>query len=438
MTTPSPTPDFRESNRRFERRLTLVTSATLAVAAISVALTSFGGRFSLATVWGAFIIGGLAILTLLLTLTNHDLAAKRLLFVGGHGVVCLATIIAQTVEPITAPAMIYFTSIAAFIISPRFSLWMIALSLVTMAMAVLPGTIAGPADVNVLATAAVSAISFVAISIVMVLFAIRSSNTISQHHHRLEHNERLFQQVPHTAGRLGAAASQLNTMSQQQRRDSFRQQSAIEEILASMKTLRDSSSQISDASQRSLASARSSYDNSLRVSQEMSKLSDHVERITSILDRIKELSNKSELLALNASLEGTKAGKYGKGFSLVANQMQGLAESIAAAATDIRVLTQDIHQSTASTQQTTGEATKLAERVTSEAEQINGSVLKEKASVDQIVGALDEIATISANVSHGTTETTASSEELAKLAEQLTEMVEKFRSAAESAENSQT
>ena len=58
------------------------------------------------------------------------------------------------------------------------------------------------------------------------------------------------------------------------------------------------------------------------VGHRIAALIDHTQRINELLELIKNVSNKSEILALNAALEGVKAGEAGRGFSLVAAQMQ--------------------------------------------------------------------------------------------------------------------
>jgi len=58
-----------------------------------------------------------------------------------------------------------------------------------------------------------------------------------------------------------------------------------------------------------------------QVDENLALLVSHTQRIGEALDVIKDIANKTDLLALNAALEGTKAGEAGRGFSIVATQM---------------------------------------------------------------------------------------------------------------------
>lgn len=55
------------------------------------------------------------------------------------------------------------------------------------------------------------------------------------------------------------------------------------------------------------------------------KLSDAVKEIDITLNIISEISNSTNLLALNASIEVARAGEAGKGFAIVATEVGNLA-----------------------------------------------------------------------------------------------------------------
>jgi len=57
------------------------------------------------------------------------------------------------------------------------------------------------------------------------------------------------------------------------------------------------------------------------------RLSREMEKIKTVVSVMDELSQKTDLLSLNASIEATRAGESGKGFALVANEIRAISEN---------------------------------------------------------------------------------------------------------------
>ncbi|WP_342666852.1 methyl-accepting chemotaxis protein [Halonatronum saccharophilum] len=70
----------------------------------------------------------------------------------------------------------------------------------------------------------------------------------------------------------------------------------------------------------------------------MNDLADNSQKIQGIVKFINNIADQTNLLALNASIEAARAGEAGRGFSVVAEEIRGLADSTGTAVGDIKEL----------------------------------------------------------------------------------------------------
>ena len=79
-----------------------------------------------------------------------------------------------------------------------------------------------------------------------------------------------------------------------------------------------------------------------------------------IVETVNDLSEQSNLLAVNASIEAAKAGEQGRGFAVVASEVRTLAEQSKRATQQIRSILGDIQKATQTAVMSTEEGTKRA------------------------------------------------------------------------------
>lgn len=75
------------------------------------------------------------------------------------------------------------------------------------------------------------------------------------------------------------------------------------------------------------------------------KARDNIESTQAVTNLIKEISEQTNLLGLNASIEAAQAGEHGRGFSVVAQEIQKLSHNTADAVKQIESILDTIKES---------------------------------------------------------------------------------------------
>ncbi len=181
----------------------------------------------------------------------------------------------------------------------------------------------------------------------------------------------------------------------------------------------------------------------------MSKMNEDIQNITNIISGINDISNKTNLLSLNASIEAARAGESGKGFSVVASEVRSLAEQSKQFTREIENIILEIQkqsqamvnqaetslQGSEQQQKLITSAMNSSQIVYSHGQEIRSFVENIKRSSENIVGIKDSVLVVLDSISSSIQENAAGTQEVSANAEEVLATMEEFETSIHQLEN---
>lgn len=242
----------------------------------------------------------------------------------------------------------------------------------------------------------------------------------------LANQRELVARIAETSSEIRMGSSQILAGALQLEQTATEQAAVVEQTTRTMDSLLGSAQQISSASTAVLDNAERANANSQLIAERITELAQHTQRIAAFLEVIRDIANKTDLLALNAALEGTRAGEAGRGFSLVASQMQRLTVNVMDQVEDIKALTADIREATSAAVLATEDATKRALATEQSARQINLIIQQQRSGTEQASTSMNEISDAIRQSVQSSSQSARAATQLNELSEQLEELVQRF------------
>jgi len=259
-----------------------------------------------------------------------------------------------------------------------------------------------------------------------------------------------------------AVTSQLSAASSQTAATVNETSDSVESVRKKTELVNQKTKDVSEKAMRALdvskggqKSVREILDGMNQIQQQMDmirmnviRLSEQSQAVGEIIATVTDISEQSNLLAVNASIEAAKAGEFGKGFAVVANEIHNLAEQSKKATANIRVILTDIQRGVSSTAVSTEQGIRSvadAARLTSNAQEaievlarsiadtsqevieIAASIQTQASGVDQISRAMENIRDAAQKNLETTHKAEKTAEDLHELGNRLKRITQQYR-----------
>jgi methyl-accepting chemotaxis protein len=233
----------------------------------------------------------------------------------------------------------------------------------------------------------------------------------------------LIDPILSAASMLEVVSNDLAESARDQEASSVEEAAAVAETRRAMRTLLDSAQKITERTTNVLGNAERTTNGNQQIANRINNLNLLSERIADILGAIMQVADRADLLALNASLEGTRAGDAGKGFALVGAEMRRLAENVIESVSGIRELMNEMRDVSQATVLASEEGTRSSHATRQSAQEIVNLTEEQREATSNVISSMEALGSILELTLSGIQRTSSSAEKLTQLASDLQAVV---------------
>lgn len=225
----------------------------------------------------------------------------------------------------------------------------------------------------------------------------------------------LIVSVKHTADELDVASEGMSLIVQRAEAAISSQATHTNQIVDSIVHLAEQTKAVSSQAQKVVATAHEANNAAVSGSQvvgktisslehiskdvrgiadSLSALQEEITKISSVMQVIREISEQTNLLALNAAIEAARAGEAGRGFAVVADEVRNLSQRTGKSTEEIGSIIASLQSKAQAVTQTVQEKQEEAISASANAKAADEALHGIVNYVETIVGMSDSIATL--------------------------------------------
>jgi methyl-accepting chemotaxis protein/methyl-accepting chemotaxis protein-1 (serine sensor receptor) len=242
------------------------------------------------------------------------------------------------------------------------------------------------------------------------------------------------------AQQVASAASQVSSSSQSLAQGSSEQAASLQETSASSEEINSMARKNTENSQAgSVEMAKAAQlvaDSNTRLEEmvaSMKDITDSSSKISKIIKVIDEIAFQTNILALNAAVEAARAGEAGMGFAVVADEVRNLAQRCAQAAKDTSALIEESIEKSAVGSRNLGLVAEGIKAITASAnhmktlvDEVNLGSQEQARGIEQIGKAITQMEQVTQTTAANAEESASAAEELNAQSETLKDIVDRL------------